>query len=311
MFSRLGRPRNRRFCEDAMTTELPLPPEQMDFVGGGDFDQIGRQFLNHFIDFGGLKPHHRVLDVGCGIGRMARPLTVYLNQAGSYEGFDVVGVGIDWCRRNITPRFPPFRFQRANVYSPGYHPRGLYEGAEYGFPYPSNSFDFVFLTSVFTHMRPAEVANYTREIGRVLKVGGKCLSTFFLRTPETAALTEAGRGELKFVHRRDGYWIAFPGVADEEAICFDEPDVLALFQQCGLDLVGPVRRGAWCGRAEFVSFQDIVVAEKARSIPRPWAVPGMRTMRAVVGKVRRRWRRKSLLQSVALNNVRRAEQHAA
>ncbi|HEY3789363.1 MAG TPA: class I SAM-dependent methyltransferase [Urbifossiella sp.] len=294
-----------------MTIDLPLPPEQMDFVGGGDFDEIGRQFLGHFIDFGGLKPHHRVLDVGCGIGRMARPLTAYLDRSGSYEGFDVVGVGIDWCRRTITPRFPNFRFQRANVFSPGYHPRGLYEGADYVFPFPDNSFDFVFLTSVFTHMRPAEVANYAREIGRVLKLGGKCLSTFFLQTPETRALSKAGQGELKFVHRRVGYWIAFPDVADEEAICFDEPDVLSLYEQCGLAVAGPIHRGAWCGRSQFVSFQDIVVAEKVRSIARARSVPGARMMRAVIGKLRRRWRRKSLLHSVALNNVRRAEQHAA
>ena len=294
-----------------MTTELPVPPDQLDFVGGGDFDEIGREFLRHFIEFGGLQPHHRVLDVGCGIGRMARPLTAYLSPTGSYEGFDVVGVGIDWCRGNITPRFPNFRFQLANVYSPGYHPRGLYEAAEYVFPYADNSFDFVFLTSVFTHMRPAEVANYVREIGRVLKVGGKCVSTFFLRTPETQAMTDAGRADLKFVHRRDGYWIAFPDVADEEAICFDESDVLALYNECGLALAGPIRHGSWCGRAEFVSFQDIVVCEKVRSIARPWVIPGVRTLRAVAGKLRRRWRRRSLLHSVALNNVRRAEQHAA
>jgi SAM-dependent methyltransferase len=311
MFSRLAGPELAVFREDAMIADLPLPPAEMDFVGGGDFDAIGREFLRHFIEFGGLKPHHRVLDVGCGIGRMARPLTEYLDRAGSYEGFDVVGVGIDWCRRNVTPRFPNFRFRRANVFSPGYHPRGLYQAAEYVFPYPANSFDFVFLTSVFTHMRPAEVANYAREIGRVLKVGGRCLSTFFLRTPETTALTAAWRGELKFVHRRDGYWIAFPEVADEEAICFDEPNVLAMYERCGLGLAGPIRRGAWCGRAEFVSFQDIVVAEKVRTIKQPWAFPGARTARAVVGKLRRRWRRRSLRHSVALNNVRRAEQHAA
>jgi SAM-dependent methyltransferase len=294
-----------------MHDTLPLPPEEMNFVGAGDFEAIGQVFLKYFVDLAGLQPQHRVLDVGCGIGRMARPLTAYLNRAGSYEGFDIVGVGIDWCRKNITPCFPNFRFRRANVFNPGYHAAGLYNAADYVFPYPSNSFDFVCLTSVFTHMRPAEVVNYTREISRVLKVGGKCLCTFFLHTPESRALAVAGQGTPNFVHRRDGYWIAFPDAADEEAICLDEPDVIELFEQCGLTLSGPIRRGSWSGRTEFVSYQDVVVGEKVRDCHRPWVLPGIRTLRAVMRKVRRRLRGESQLHSVAMENVLRAERHAA
>jgi SAM-dependent methyltransferase len=292
-----------------MSTSLPLPPEEMNFVGSGDFDAIGREFVRHFIELGGLRPHHRVLDVGCGIGRMARPLTEFLDRTGGYEGFDIVGVGIDWCQREITPRFPKFRFQRANVYNPGYHPGGLYDATEYVFPYPSDSFDFVFLTSVFTHMQPAEVSNYMREISRVLKIGGRCLSTFFLQTPETKALGDARQGTLNFVHRRDGYWIAYPHVADEEAICFDEPDMLALFEGCGMAMVGPIHRGAWCGRSEHVSFQDMVVIEKVRSVD--WPRPAGIAARAWSRKFGRWLRRIGKRRSVALSNVRKAERHAA
>jgi SAM-dependent methyltransferase len=274
-----------------MTATIPFPPEELHYVGGGDYDGVGREFFRYFVEFGGLKPHHRVLDVGCGIGRMARPLTEYLGPAGSYEGFDIIGKGVEWCRENITPRFPRFRFRRANVFNEAYYRRGLYPAHEYVFPYPSNSFDFVFGTSVFTHMGPADVANYTREIGRVLKLGGRCLCTFFIQTPETMMMGKAGRGKLNFIHRRNGYWIAMPDKPDEAAICFDEPDVLAMLDGCGLALTGPVRRGSWSGRAEFVSMQDIVVAKKMRDVPRPWTVPGARTLRAVSNMLGRCWRR--------------------
>jgi SAM-dependent methyltransferase len=294
-----------------MNTILPLPPEEMNFVGGGDFDAMGREFLRYFVEFGGLKPHHRVLDVGSGIGRMARPLTTYLDRAGSYEGFDVVGVGIDWCRRQVTTRYPNFRFRRANVYNPSYHPGGLYEAAEYVFPYASDSFDFVFLTSVFTHMRPADVSNYVREIGRVLKVGGRCLGTFFLQTPETQALAAQGRGALKFAHRRDGYWIAFPEVADEEAICFDEPDVLTLFDRWGMKTSWPIRRGAWCGRVEHVSFQDMVIVEKIHDVAESRPVWARRAVGAWARKIGRWWHAGPPPVSQSLDNVRRAERHAA
>ncbi len=296
-----------------MSTDLPLPPDELNFVGAGDFDANGRQFLWFFEHLAGLKPHHRVLDVGCGIGRMARPLTGYLDASGSYEGFDIVDVGIDWCRANITPRFPNFKFQRADVYNPAYHPGGRYDAAEYAFPFPSESFDFVCLTSVFTHMRPAGVENYTREISRVLKVGGRCLITYFLQTDETAALGRAGRGRVNFVHRRDGYWIARPEVADEEAIAFDEADVLALYERCGLAVAGPIRRGAWSGRADFLTLQDLVVAEKVRSVAfaPPRQRPPARGVRAWAETVGR-WCRVALApRSQALKFVRRARRHAA
>jgi ubiquinone/menaquinone biosynthesis C-methylase UbiE len=41
-----------------------------------------------------LRSHHRVLDIGCGIGVMASSLTSFLEPQGSYAGFDIVPVGI-------------------------------------------------------------------------------------------------------------------------------------------------------------------------------------------------------------------------
>lgn len=32
------------------------PPRGITFVGDGDFDAIGREFLGHFVDLGGLRP---------------------------------------------------------------------------------------------------------------------------------------------------------------------------------------------------------------------------------------------------------------
>ena len=54
---------------------------------------MGRRFLEQFVALGGLKPDHHVLDVGCGIGRMALPLTTFLSAGGEYREFDPVGKG--------------------------------------------------------------------------------------------------------------------------------------------------------------------------------------------------------------------------
>ena len=266
-----------------MRDAIPLPPPELNFVGDGDFATIGEHFLTILTEHAGLRPHHRVLDVGCGIGRLAAPLTRYLDARGRYEGFDVVDVGIDWCRREVTPRFPHFRFQLADVYSGSYHPRGRYAACEYEFPYADGAFDVVVLTSVFTHMLPADVANYVAQVARVLKPGGTALATFFLRNAESERLTAAGRSRVTF-HPRRGYGTANPR-QPEDAICYDEAHVLGLLGLWGLAPAGPVHYGAWCGRGGALNGHDIVVATKVRSVAVPR--PRRRRVAALVRAVRR------------------------
>ena len=51
---------------------------------------------------------------------------------------------------------------------------------QFTFPYKAKSFDVIFLFSVFTHMLPDEIEHYLKEISRMLKPGGICLTTLFL-----------------------------------------------------------------------------------------------------------------------------------
>src|SRR5579875_325230 len=182
-----------------------VPPRCLNFVGDGDFEKTGEEFLAYFVKLGGLQPHHRVLEVGCGIGRMARPLTRFLT-AGTYDGVDIVPKGIRWCQRNITPRYPNFRFHLADVYNKEYNRRGRYRASEYRFPFAANQFDFVFLTSVFTHMLAPDMKNYMREIGRVLRPGGVSLMTLFLLNGQSFRLQSERASSLEFIHKVGDAW---------------------------------------------------------------------------------------------------------
>lgn len=245
----------------AAQAEKLMPPEKEIFPGNaGNFERAGQEFLGHFKELAGLQPDHRVLDVGCGIGRMAIPLTGYLSREGGYEGFDVVRRGVEWCRRNVTPRYPNFRFQVADVHNERYNPRGRHEAREYRFPYEDESFDLVFLASVFTHMMPDEVDNYLSEISRVLKPGGRCLISYFLLNEESLGLIEAGKSPLDFKPSTGVYRVVDPE-KPEHAVGYDEKHVLGLYEKHGLRPSAP-EYGSWCGRGHHLSYQDIIVAAK-------------------------------------------------
>lgn len=238
-----------------------MPPEKEIFPGdASNFERAGQEFLGYFKELAGLQPDHRVLDVGCGIGRMAIPLTGYLNSEGGYEGFDVVRRGVRWCADNITPWYPNFHFQVADIHNERYNPKGKYEARDYAFPYEDESFDLVFLASVFTHMMPDEVDNYLSEISRVLKPGGRCLISYFLLNEESLGLIESGKSPLDFKPSTGTYRVVDPE-NPEHAVGYDEEHVLGLYAKHGLRPETP-QYGSWCGRNQHLSYQDIIVAAK-------------------------------------------------
>lgn len=241
------------------------PPHEMIMGIGGSYDAVGEEFFRYFKNLCNLKPSDWVLDVGCGVGRMAVPLTGYLTKEGGYEGFDIVGDWIKWCKNNITPKYPNFNFQLADVYNKEYNPKGSYNASDYRFPYDDCKFDFIFLTSVFTHMLPCDLENYMSEISRVLKMDGRCLITYFLINQESLAFIGRKKSTIDFEFDLKGYYTANKE-KPEAAIAYDEPSIRELHDKYGLNIQEPIRYGGWCGRSKFLSYQDIVISKKSNDL---------------------------------------------
>jgi ubiquinone/menaquinone biosynthesis C-methylase UbiE len=232
-----------------------------DNKSASELKATGEQFLQYFINECRLKPDANVLDVGCGIGRIAVPLTHYLDNAGSYDGLDIVPEAVKWCSRKITPRYPNFRFKFANIANKDYNPKGVINASEYTFPYDDSSFDFVFLGSVFTHMLPHEVEQYLSEITRVLKVEGKTLITFFLITQQTLERVLRDESTLPFAYGGVGFR-TISELVPEAAVAYDESYIKEQYERYGLTFIVPIRYGTWSYRVSDFEYQDFIVAQK-------------------------------------------------
>lgn len=236
------------------TPEARVPPKRKTFIGGGDFIAVGDAF------FGTLKRHGltadmAVLDVGCGQGRMARPMTEFLT--GRYEGFDIDKSGIEWCQVEYKDA-SNFTFHHANVFNARYNETGSVAAKNFQFPFEDNSFDRVFLTSVFTHMFKDDVENYLAEIARVLKPGGKCLVTWFL-------LDEVSRQSqhpvMQFNHEVDEVSRTTVVSNPEAAIAFDLEFVRGLYKKHHLN-IADVEFGKWGRPDSPYDLQDMIIATK-------------------------------------------------
>lgn len=181
----------QRFIAKQPINQIPLPPtEYMKLVCGPEHDpqtfkRVGDGLVELLQGQQMLGEDVRLLDIGCGCGRLARCLIdkpLY-----SYTGFDRHAGMIDWCNQEIAPRAPGFEFLYCQVRSPYTlmdGDAGIIDVADFHFPFNDRSFDAVLLASVFTHMPLHEISHYLGEIHRVMDRNGKAVFSVFFTDRE-------------------------------------------------------------------------------------------------------------------------------
>lgn len=160
----------------------------------------------------GLSRESRVLDVGCGVGRLAIGIISRLGELTKYRGIDVSEPAIEWCRRHLSAEHPGFQFVHIDVRNPRYNPAGREIQPGFELPFAEQEFDIIYLYSVFSHMTTADVRAYLREFRRVLAPGGRVFLTGFLeeKVPEMSVNPAGYRrkwsGELHCVRYERGFF---------------------------------------------------------------------------------------------------------
>lgn len=163
----------------SMTAEVPLPPHELrmggaHFLDDDDFRSAARSDVRYLVEHCGLRPTSRVLDVGCGPGRLAIGLLTELGGVGRYVGVDVQARHIDWCRKHLA--MPGMAFVLNDAPNERYNP-----GGADGFTLPEDdAFDVIHAYSLFSHMRSSDVEAYLRVFRHHLADDGRVFLTAFV-----------------------------------------------------------------------------------------------------------------------------------
>jgi SAM-dependent methyltransferase len=237
--------------------ELTPPRRLQRLVGDSDFHQTGEEFDRVLSELGVLSHTDRVLDIGCGAGRIARILARHLEPPASYDGFDVMPEAVAWCQRHYRGAGVPFRFQHADIHNAMYNPTGTGRATEYRFPVADSSCDLVLAISVFTHLLTDTAEHYIAEAARVLAPGGRLFSTWFLLARDRDM---AGPSAFSFARTAGPAAIADQDLP-EAAVAYESEWVIERLRAAGLEVRERVLWGTWAG-ARGTSFQDIVVARR-------------------------------------------------
>lgn len=158
---------NPDFSGRVLTPEEIAAGEHRRYVGGV-WESHGRRQLEFMISRG-LRPHHRLIDIGCGAFRAGRHFVDYLEPGHYYDvdaNHSVMQAGYD---TELTDE------QRARLPIENLRANDRFD-TDFGV-----TFDFAIANSVFTHVSLNHIRLCMFRLDRVMAPGGEFYATFFVR----------------------------------------------------------------------------------------------------------------------------------
>jgi len=220
------------------------------------FDSAFKNF-KELLYFTNLAPGHRVLDYGCGLGRLSIPMSAYLDAGkGTYCGVDTDSACISRNKR-VFNHYENFRFVHANIYSKMYNNQGgsIKELLKHDLGGP---FDLAFLFSVFTHILSSDCDFLLDYLRSQLNESGEIFTSWFLLNDSTQKAIDEGKAARQFKHDHGTARIDNPEVP-EGAVAYNEQEVIERFSKAGFSDIR-VHYGMWRGCIDSWIYQDIIVA---------------------------------------------------
>ncbi|MBW8778117.1 MAG: class I SAM-dependent methyltransferase [Burkholderiales bacterium] len=244
--------------------------EMNDWVGGSDPEAVGDACYGILRRYIKIAPDSRLLDFGCGIGRVLLSVLKHQPAIGSIKGFDIMPQVIQFCEKNIASAFPRATFdviQGSNDHYDEFIRNAGGSSAQsreqilqqYG-----GKFSGAYAFSVFTHVEKADFRTLLDLLARVLQPGGELLITAFLLTPYSRAAIEKRECLFPFGETalEDEGKVFIGNPSDRLGfIAFDLSLVEQMVFDAGL-VITHVEHGSWTGASFSASLQDVIVCRR-------------------------------------------------
>ena len=174
---------------------------------GPNWEKLGKLQFDFLVAMG-MKPHHRMLDIGCGTLRGGRHAIRYLD-SGNYAGMDLSPKAIEYGHTLIKEEGLSDKHARIMV--------SAHQDLKFK-EFEGDTFDFILAQSVFTHLMPEHIEECFRHIVDVMDAG----SVFYFTYNRASAHEQTGN--KSFVYP----WSFLTSLADKIGVsledCADEYD---------------------------------------------------------------------------------------
>lgn len=254
--------RVRSQLKDAEDLHLPTVErlrQSGPFESREQFVKSSLRNFRHLLRLTSIDSSHRVLDYGCGLGRLTIPMHAFIGPEGSYVGVDVDAAAIDYLTE-LHP-LPNFDFRHVNIHSTMYNDGGARLSPTLDQLDLGEAFDVSFLFSVFTHILPADMAPLLHFLRKTLTPGGEILASFFLLNDTSVRGIDLGTSHRPFPFQIDGARIDNDEVP-EGAVAYAEVDLERHVSDAGL-AISHVSPGKWSGQVpDAWHWQDMVVLKR-------------------------------------------------
>ena len=240
------------------------------WVGGADPELVGVHTYEILRRHMVMWPGSRILDFGCGIGRVTTKLLAERPDLARVTGVDIMPPVVAFCDAHIATAFSNADFQ---LLSDSNHHYDRHIGTGAGAAMTKAQFarrsagvyGAAYAFSVFTHVDVDDFAPLLRFVGSLLPTHGQFLFTAFILTPASRKALAAGEVKRRFPKggfSRDGR--VFVGDRDDRLafIAYDMTLLEEMIISAGL-IPATIEYGGWRADGFSPSLQDVVVCRKA------------------------------------------------
>lgn len=244
------------------TPDNALPPlELANIIGSYDlchFRDNGRYYFEEIAKRLRIRRDSKVLDIGCGCGRIAAPFVSYLDDGHLY-GFDTWREGVSWCEDNLGSAHAEFHHLEV---SNNYYFDTRDQAVENVLSLPwlaAESIDHAYAISVFTHLTRQDARQIVHETARALRPEGLAYFTFFLIDRHVWKFIERTGIHASIKESEPGCFYAYQG--QDFFGGFAMGVLQAIFAEAGLRMLS-YELGTWAEKPGSRNYQDTFILQK-------------------------------------------------